>query len=118
MATDVIARLCGLQTANPYRLRIYFAAHVWDAGGIEALVLHELREHRLLGEWVSVGPRQAAKVIERHATASGKWQRWSPSAKQIKQRDALLLGKSDPLIAEGEREKLAIDELKYLTEIT
>jgi len=90
VAIDPVARLAGLQTGNPYRLRIYRA---WwlpsqdDALRAETMCLERFSGVSLVGEWAQVTKRQAidaaAKIIlERGLPVLT----WAPTPEQLAAR--------------------------------
>ena len=94
---NLLVRLNELQTAHPYRLRIYFAALVLNgdrAFEIENAVLTDNSAKRLVGEWISVPPRDLARCIrwvceERRIV----WKMWQPTEVQLARRLAKLEGR-------------------------
>ena len=94
---NLIVRLNELQTAHPYRLRIYFAALVLSGDSafeIERVVLADNSAKRLVGEWVSVPPQALARCIRRVCEERRiVWEPWKPTEVQLERRRAKLEGR-------------------------
>lgn len=109
-AAKPIDRLFGLQTACPYRLRIYSAVRTLDAGGLEAAAHAKLQNQALLGEWFKCSPSQAKAVINALIESlSLRAEPWRPSKAEIQRRQHQLNGTRPSLM----RARAALSELTY-----
>lgn len=90
-ADNPILRLDQLQTGNPYRLHIFFAATLGNddaANRIERAVHKLLDAQRLVGEWFKLPPSLVkAHLIGILDAGDDQWKVWRPSSDQ---RDARL----------------------------
>lgn len=91
IAHDVAARLAELQTACPYRLRVYAAfdcpAAANHAAIIERRVLSTLRALRLEGEWLRLGATQCRMVLANVADGENiPLRRWRATAREAANR--------------------------------
>jgi hypothetical protein len=94
---NILARLSELQTAHPYRLRVYFAAELMSerrAFGVESAVLERQENQRLVGEWMAIPPRELAACIREICDEKRiVWRRWTPTEIQTERRRAVIEGR-------------------------
>jgi hypothetical protein len=69
VAGNPYARIRELQTGNPKRLRLVHTWALFDRPGaftVERLVLEEMSEYRLSGEWIDADEFGMKAVVSRH----------------------------------------------------
>ena len=115
MTDHVISRLTALQVSNPYRLQIYHALRFEErdhAYLVERETLRELKDYRLMGEWVKLAPNAVGRYIWANAELANRpFTKWAPTATDRKLRKASLrrATKARPLIAIEEAEALGLN---------
>jgi hypothetical protein len=90
VAENPVARLSGLQSAHPYRLKIYYAVGTQSGDAafrIEQKVLQDLAEFRMIGEWLKLVPSLLREHVNISAKALGLPTKvWKPTKAQLEQR--------------------------------
>jgi DNA-binding XRE family transcriptional regulator len=70
IADDVAKRLCSLQGASPYPLKVIYAQKfsAWAAGMVERKAHQALADRRMRGEWFDVSGDEAIGAVQRAAS--------------------------------------------------